>query len=357
MASKLFEPITIRGTELKNRIAMSPMCMHSGDIDGNVMPFHHVHYGARALGGAGLIMLETTAVLPNGLIGPGDIGIWSDHQISGLKDLVSTIHRMGAKAGAQLGHAGRKLGIDDYPSVAPSAIPFSAESKIPHEISVEEIAEVVEAFRLAAVRAKSAGFNVIEIHAAHGYLLNEFLSPLANHRQDGYGGSPENRYRIVREVIDAVRREWESPLFVRISSTDYQDGGNKPEDFLIYGRWMKEQGVDLIDCSSGGIAPVKINAYPNYQVPAADLLRNELYIATGAVGLIETGPQAEEILQNQSADMVFIGRAMLRDPFWARTAADELKARIDAPSQYTRYGSVWQPNLPPLEPAPMRYAK
>lgn len=349
MTTMLFEPITIRGTEFRNRIAMSPMCMHSATADGHTSDFHVVHYGARALGGAGIVMLETASVLPNGPIGPGDIGIWDDSHIDGLSRVVNAIQRFGAKAGAQIGHAGRQLGID-LESIAPSAIPFTADSRVPKEMTITEIKEVVEAFKQATRRAREAGFDVIEIHGAHGYLLNEFLSPVANQRNDEYGGNHENRYRIVREVIDAVRSEWVGPLFLRISSTDYVDGGNKPEDFLIYGKWMKEQGIDLIDCSSGGIAMVNVNTYPNYQVPAAELLRKELDIRTGAVGLIETGRQAEEILQNGRADIVLIGREMLKDPFWARTAADDLKTEIDVPAQYTRYGSGWQRALPRKDP-------
>lgn len=351
MSALLFEPITINGVEFRNRIAMSPMCMHSASDDGETNDFHVIHYGARALGGAGLVMLETAAVLPNGPIGPGDIGIWDDRHIEGLSRVTSAIQRFGAKAGAQIGHAGRQLGID-LPSIAPSAIPFTAESRVPQAMSVEQIKQVIRAFGEGARRAREAGFDVIEIHCAHGYLLNQFLSPLANTRTDEYGGSQENRYRIVREVIDAVRREWNGPLFLRISSTDYAEGGNRPEDFLLWGKWMKEQGIDLIDCSSGGIAMVQVNTYPNYQVPAAELLRRELDIKTGAVGLIETGRQAEEILQNGRADIVLVGREMLKDPFWARTAADDLNAVMPVPPQYTRYGSGWQrsqPRLPAVE--------
>lgn len=308
MSALLFEPITINGVEFRNRIAMSPMCMHSASDDGKINDFHVIHYGARALGGAGLIMLETASVLPNGPIGPGDIGIWDDSHIEGL-------------------------------------------SRVPQAMSIEQINEVVEAFRQGARRAREAGFDVIEIHGAHGYLLNQFLSPLANKRTDEYGGSHENRYRIVREVIDVVRSEWKGPLFLRISSTDYVEGGNRPEDFLIYGNWMKEQGIDLIDYSSGGIAMVQVNTYPNYQVPAAELLRRELDIKTGAVGLIETGRQAEEILQNGRADIILVGRDMLKDPFWARTAADDLNVVLPVPAQYTRYGSGWQRSQPRLPAA------
>lgn len=353
MSAKLFEPVTIGGVEFKNRIAMSPMCMHSAGDDGCVTDFHIVHYGARALGGAGLVFLETTAVLDNGLLGPGDIGIWNDDQIPGLARLTKVIQEFGAKAGCQLGHAGRQLGIPERQSVAPSQIPFTETSRVPQELTKEGIKAIVESFRQGARRAREAGFDVVEVHTAHGYLLNEFLSPLANHRTDEYGGNHENRYRIVREIIDAVRLEWSGPLFVRISSTDYVEGGNTPADFVVYGRWMKEQGVDLIDCSSGGIAMVRVNSYPNYQVPAAQMLREELGIQTGAVGLIETGRQAEEIIRNGRADIVLIGREMLKDPFWARTAGDDLRTPVPVPPQYTRYGSAWQRTQAPVPAAPL----
>ena len=353
MSAKLFERFSVRGVEFRNHIAMSPMCMHSAGDDGKVTEFHHIHYGSRALGGAGLIFLETTAVLENGLIGPGDLGIWNDDQVPELARLVKTIQRFGAKAGCQLGHAGRQLGIDSRESVAPSAIPFTEDSRVPRALEVDEIKNIVKAFEAAAHRAKQAGFDVLEIHCAHGYLLSEFLSPLANQRTDEYGGNHENRYRIVREVIDAVRLVWSGPLFVRVSTTDYVDGGNTPEDFLLFGRWMKEQGVDLIDCSSGGLAMVKVDAYPGYQVPAAELLRRELGIMTGAVGLIESGRHAEEIIRNGRADLVLIGRDMLKDPFWARSAADSLKVAIPVPPQYTRYGSAWLRSQPPVPAAPL----
>lgn len=349
----LFDPITVKGVTFKNRIALSPMCMHSATADGHVSSFHHVHYGARALGGAGLIMLESTAVMVNGVTGPGDLGIWDDRQTAGLASLVETIHRMGACVGAQIGHSGRQYPLLDHHSVAPSPIPFTDASRVPDELTAEGIQEVVAAFRDSARRAREARFDVLEVHTAHGYLLNEFLSPHANHRTDAYGGSHENRYRIVREIIDAVRVEWAGPLFVRVSATDYVEGGNRLDDFLIYARWMKEQGVDLIDCSSGGIAMLSVDAYPNYQVPAAEVLRREVGILTGAVGLIETGRQAEEILRNGRADMVLIGREMLKDPFWARTAADDIKAPIEVPAQYTRYGASWQRAMPPSPAAPL----
>lgn len=347
--SLLLSPFEFKGLKLKNRVVMSPMCMHSAKEDGFVTDWHHVHYGARAQGQTGLIFPETLAVHKDARIGEGDLGVWSDEHIPGLKGLVDLLHSFGAKVGAQIGHGGRNADLAGVTRVAPSAIPFTEESPVPRALTVEEIPELVKSFGLAAQRVLEAGFDVLEIHAAHGYLLNTFLSPLSNTRDDEYGGDAKRRYRILGEIIDEVKQVWgERPLFVRISSTDYYEGGNTPEDFLEYGRWMKEQGVDLIDCSSGGIKMLKVKSYPGYQVPAAELLRRELGIATGAVGLIHTGRQTEEILQNGRADLVFIGREMLRDPFWVRSAADDLKVRIEIPAPYTRYGSVWL-DTPPSE--------
>ncbi|PZU01548.1 MAG: NADPH dehydrogenase NamA [Gordonia sp. (in: high G+C Gram-positive bacteria)] len=353
MSAKLFEQHTIRGVEFRNRIAMSPMCMHSASADGEANDFHIVHYGARALGGAGLVMLETTAVAPNGVIGPGDLGIWDDRHVEGLRRVVDAIHKFDAKAGAQIGHSGRQLGLPEQRVVAPSPIQWGPDSRVPEELTIEEISDIVTAFAQAARRARAAGFDVLEVHTAHGYLLNEFMSPVSNNRTDAYGGDHANRYRIVGEVLTAVRKQWDGPLFVRVSTTDYVEGGNIPGDFIIFGEWMKAQGVDLIDASSGGTAPVPVKSYPNYQVPAAELIRREVGIATGAVGLIETGRQAEEILQNGRADIVLVGREMLRDPFWARSAADDLRHEIEPPAQYTRYGSAWQRSQPPRPAAPM----
>lgn len=341
MSSLLLSEYNFKGLELKNRVVMSPMCTHSADDEGHITDWQRTHYSARALGQVGLIFLETLVIDSKGKIGEGDIGIWDNSHIDGLTSLVDLLHSFGSKVGAQLGHAGRVANAAGVEHVGPSPIPFSENSVVPKELTLEDIGKIVALFGDAARRAAQAGFDVLEVHTAHGYLLNEFLSPLANVRNDQYGGSPENRYRIVGEVIDEVKKHWSGPLFVRISATDYADGGNTPLAFLEYGKMMKEQGVDLIDCSSGGIAPVTVNSYPNYQVPAAELLRSELDIATSAVGLIQTGRQAEEILQNQRADLVFIGRQLLRDPFWVRSAADDLKDFVPVPVQYTRYGSSW----------------
>lgn len=340
--SLLLSPHEIKGLKLKNRVVMSPMCMHMAADDGFVTDWHRVHYGARALGQAALIFPETLAIQADGRIGAGDLGIWSDEHVVGLKSLTELLHSFGAKAGAQIGHAGRNADLPNLIHIAPSAIPFTDTSPVPRALLADEIPDLVKLYGDAARRASEAGFDVLEIHAAHGYLLNEFLSPLANTRDDEYGGDAQRRYRFLREVLDEVKTHWgDRPLFVRISSSDYAEGGNTPESFLEYGRWMKEQGVDLIDCSSGGIKMIKVQTYPGYQVPAAELLRKELHVATGAVGVIQSGRQAEEILQNGRADLVFVGRQMLRDPFWVRTAADDLKEIIEIPAAYTRYGSVW----------------
>ena len=340
--SLLLSPFEFKGLKLKNRVVMSPMCMHSAAEDGFVTEWHRVHYGARALGQVGLIFPETLAVNKDARIGAGDLGIWSDEHVEGLRGLVDLLHSFGAKVGAQIGHAGRNADLPGVDVVAPSAIPFTDDSPVPRALAVEEIPALVKSFGAAARRALEAGFDVLEIHAAHGYLLSTFLSPLSNIRDDEYGGDAKRRYRILGEIIYEIKQVWgDRPLFVRISSSDYAEGGNTPESFLEYGRWMKEQGVDLIDCSSGGIKMLKVQSYPGYQVPAAELLRKELGIATGAVGLIQDGRQAEEILQNGRADLVFVGRQMLRDPFWVRSAADELKVSIDTPAPYTRYGAVW----------------
>lgn len=337
MSAKLFEPYTIRNVTLKNRIVMSPMCMYAcpGE-DGMVQDFHLVHYTSRAIGQVGLIIQEATAVLPEGRISPNDLGIWDDRHIEGLAKLVANIKENGAHAGIQLAHAGRKATVREE-IFAPSAIPFSDKYKMPTELDKAGIERVVSAFKEGALRAKKAGFDVIEIHAAHGYLLNEFLSSLTNRREDEYGGSAENRYRILREVIDAVRSIWDGPLFVRISACDYAEGGMTPEDYVPMVRWMKEQGVDFIDVSSGGVVPdAKIKSYPGYQVPYSEIIRREVSIPTGAVGLITSPLQAEEILQNGRADLVFLGRELLRNPYWPYQAAVELKTEIPVPVPYKR---------------------
>jgi NADPH2 dehydrogenase len=336
METLLFSPYVVKGVTLKNRIVMSPMCMYSSATqDGKVTNFHLVHYASRAAGQVGLVMIEATAVTPEGRISKEDLGIWNDEHIEGLKQLTSLVQEYGAKAAIQLAHAGRKA-VLDTPAVAPSPIAFSDSMKTPIELTREQIQDTVAAFREGARRAKQAGFDIIELHGAHGYLINEFLSPLANKRTDEYGGSADNRYRFLREIIEAVKEVWNGPLFVRISANDYHPKGLTIKDYVTFSAWMKEQGVDLVDCSSGAVVPAHIDVYPGYQVPYAERIKNETGIATGAVGLITSGVQAEEILQNKQADLIFIGRELLRNPYFPRTAANELGFELTEPKQYER---------------------
>ena len=333
--SKLFEPYTLQSITLKNRVVMAPMCMYSAQDDGMVTPFHFVHYATRAAGQVGLIILEATGVVPEGRISNKDLGIWDDAHIEGLSQLVEGMKAYGAKTGIQLAHAGRKATVDGE-IFAPSAIAFSSDYKTPTEMTEEDIHYVIEAFKQAAIRAAKAGFDVLEIHGAHGYLISEFLSPATNKRQDQYGGSQENRYRILRQVIDAVRSVWNGPLLVRVSAEDYAEDGTTMDDFIVFSRWMKSQGVDLVDVSTGGVVPAAINVFPGYQVPHAEAIKHGADIPTGAVGLITTAIQAEEILQNNRADLIFLARVLLRDPYWALHAAKELGEDVQPPVQYVR---------------------
>jgi NADPH2 dehydrogenase len=336
MNAKLFEPYTFKNVELKNRIVMAPMCMYSShNEDGKVENWHRTHYTSRAVGGVGLIIQEATAVTPQGRISPQDLGIWDDEHIEGLKELVDLMKEQGAKTGIQLAHAGRKAVLEGD-ILAPSAIPFNNEMKTPVEMTADDIKETITAFIKGSERAKKAGFDVIEVHGAHGYLINEFLSPLSNKRTDEYGGSAENRYRFLREIIDGIQQVWDGPLLVRVSAKDYNEEGLDVEDYVVFAKWMKEQGVDLIDVSSGALVPARIPVFPGYQVKLAETIKNGADIDTGAVGLITTGIQAEEILQNERADLILLARELLRDPYWPRTAAKELGVEIEAPKQYER---------------------
>lgn len=335
--TKLFSPFTVKNVALKNRIVMSPMCMYSSvNKDGTLTPFHMTHYISRAVGQVGLVMIEATAVLPEGRISEQDLGIWSDEHIAGFKQLIDQFHSYGAKTAIQLAHAGRKA---ELPSsiYAPSRKAFDERYKTPIEMDLEDVHATIQAFKDGARRAKEAGFDIIEIHAAHGYLINQFLSPLTNLRHDAYGGTRENRYRFLFEVIEAIKEVWGNlPLFVRISTEEYHQNGNTLDDILYFSKRMKDQSVDLIDCSSGGVVPAKINVYPGYQVKRCEEIKKKINISTGAVGLITTGIQAEEILQNNRADLIFIGRALLKNPYWAKQAADELGYEIESPVQYKR---------------------
>lgn len=349
--SILLSPLTIRNVTLKNRIAMSPMCQYTAR-DGFANDWHLVHLGTRAVGGAGLIIAEATAVVPEGRISPGDLGLWSDEHIKGLKRITEFIHGQGSVAGIQLAHAGRKascalpreggkqldLNNGGWNTVAPSAIPFSPGERAPEMLGKAAIMQLITDFREAAVRARKAGFDVIEIHSAHGYLLQEFLSPISNHRTDKYGGSFENRTRLLLQVTEAVRSVWpdEFPLFVRISSTDWTEGGWTLEESIGLAYLLKNAGVDLVDCSSGGnIYNAKIPTGPGYQVPFAGALR-KTGIMTGAVGQITSSNQAEEILREEKADLILMGRELLRNPYFPLQAAKELGEEIQWPGQYLR---------------------
>jgi NADPH2 dehydrogenase len=334
--TKLFSPITFKNMTLKNRVVMSPMCMYSCEKqDGKITPFHMTHYISRAVGQVGLIILEATAVEQAGRISANDLGIWDDEHTSGLKSLVEEVHQYGAKIGIQLAHAGRKA--EDEPVIyAPSPLAFNEKYKQPTELDEAGINRIIQAFREAGERATKAGFDMVEIHAAHGYLINQFLSPLTNNREDSYGGTRENRLRLLENVIEAVKGTFTGPIFVRISAEEYHKDGNTLEDFLFFAARLKQLGVDLIDCSSGGVVPAKINVYPGYQVKRCEIIKQEVAIPTGAVGIITSGTQAEEILQNDRADLVLIGRSLLRNPYWVKEAADQLNYPLEAPIQYSR---------------------
>jgi 2,4-dienoyl-CoA reductase-like NADH-dependent reductase (Old Yellow Enzyme family) len=350
--TQLFTPLRIREIELKNRIAVSSMCQYSA-VDGHPQTWHLVHLGSRAVGGAGLVMAEASAVESCGKISPTDTGLYLDSHVEAWRPVVEFIRSQGVVAGIQLAHAGRKastaapwlggkpVGPADggWTPVAPSALAFDEGYSVPHALSLQEIDGVVAAFRKAAERALAVGFEVAEIHAAHGYLLHQFLSPLCNIRQDEYGGSFENRIRLLLRVTKSVREVWPErlPLFVRISATDWKEGGWDLEQSIELSRRLKSLGVDLIDASSGGgVANVKIPVAPGYQVAFAESIRKKAGIATGAVGVITDPAQAESILVTGQADLIFLARQLLRDPYWPRRAAKALDFKLKPPVQYER---------------------
>ena len=352
MTPQLFTPLQIRSITLKNRIVVSPMCQYSS-TDGFANNWHLVHLGSRAVGGAALIFTEATAVNPEGRISPHDLGIWKDEHITELKKITDFIKQQGSIPGMQLAHAGRKASTSEpwngdklipvseggWKTVAPSPIAFSEDKDIPHELTIAEIEGIVADFKAATKRAMVAGFKVIEIHGAHGYLVNEFMSPLSNKRTDKYGGSFENRIRFLLEVIDTIRSEWpqDLPLFLRISASDWQDGGWTVEDSVKLAEVVKTKGIDIMDCSSGGISSTaKIMAKPGYQVAFAEAVR-KASIPTGAVGIITTPEQAETILTSGQADLIFMAREFLRDPYFPMHAANDLDyTDIKWPVQYER---------------------
>jgi len=350
--SMLFSPLTLRNVTLRNRIACSPMCMYSS-VDGFANDWHLTHLGSRAVGGAGMVMMEATAVEARGRISPADQGIWKDDHIEFLSRIARFLREHGAVPAIQLAHAGRKastrppweggLRIPDadggWTPVAPGAVPFRPEDPPPHELSTAEIGAIVGEFADGTVRALQAGFQVVEIHAAHGYLIHEFLSPLCNRRTDEYGGTFDNRIRFAMQVAESVRAVWppDLPLFMRISATDWAEGGWDIADSVELARRVRKVGVDLIDCSSGGaVLHQKIPLTPGYQVPFAERIRKEARVATGAVGLITTAQQADDIVRSEQADLVLLARAFLRDPYFPLHAAKELGVEMKPPLQYGR---------------------
>ncbi len=352
MVSALFSPLTLRGVTLRNRIVLSPMCQYSAR-EGQASDWHLVHLGARAAGGAALVFTEACAVSPQGRISPADLGIWDDRHISGLARLTEFIRAQGAVAGVQLAHAGRKGSTavpwqggrplspaeGGWEVVGPAAVPFDEGYPVPRAVTEAELQEIVESFAAAAVRARQAGFEVVEIHAAHGYLVHSFLSPLSNSRADAWGGGFSGRVRLLVEIVQSVRRQWpaELPLLVRLSATDWVEGGWSADDTVALARMLAPLGVDLIDCSSGGLLPgVSIPVAPGYQVTFAERVRREAQVAAGAVGLITEPAQAEAIVAGGQADLVFLGRQLLREPSWPLRAARELGVEGPWPVQYLR---------------------
>ncbi|REJ35920.1 MAG: oxidoreductase [Bacillota bacterium] len=353
MTVPLFTPLKLRDVILRNRIAMSPMCQYSA-VDGVANDWHYVHYGTRAVGGVGLVIVEATAVEPRGRITPYCLGLWDDGQVEPLARIVRFIESHGAVAGIQLAHAGRKASTNrpwkgggpvppeegGWNVVGPSPVPFLPDGPVPEPMTKRDMESIIDAFRQAAKRALAAGFRVAEVHAAHGYLLHEFLSPLSNRRDDEYGGSLENRMRFPLEVVRAVREVWpeEYPLFVRISATDWVPGGWDLDQSVAFAAELKKIGVDLVDCSSGGLSlEQKVQAGPGYQVPFAERIRREVGIATGVVGLITDPEQANGILAAGQADLILLGRVLLREPYWPLRAAAALGVDTGLwPPQYLR---------------------
>ncbi|MFI8893564.1 NADH:flavin oxidoreductase/NADH oxidase [Streptomyces paradoxus] len=354
----LFEPLTLRELTIPNRVWMPPMCQYSaapeGPETGVPTDWHFAHYAARATGGTGLIIVEATAVSPQGRISPYDLGIWNDTQVEAFRRITRFLTAQGTVPAIQLAHAGRKASTDrpwkggapvgpdehGWDAVAPSPLAFDERHPAPAELTAGQIKDVVGQFAAAARRALSAGFEIAEIHGAHGYLINEFLSPHSNHRTDAYGGSYENRTRFALEVVDAVREVWpdDKPLFFRVSATEWlDDGGWTADDTVRFAADLRAHGVDLLDVSTGGNAPgVRIPTTPGYQVPFAARVRNETSLPVAAVGLITDVEQAEKILANGEADAVLLGRELLRNPSWARHAARELGGEVRVPDQYHR---------------------
>ncbi|ASS75876.1 NADPH dehydrogenase NamA [Tumebacillus algifaecis] len=334
----LFDSFTLKGLELKNRIMMSPMCQYQAKDDGTVTDWHFVHYGARAIGGVGLVMVEAAGVEARGRISTADVGIYSDDHIPGLARIVEFCKLHGAKTAIQLAHAGTKAETPE-PNVAPSAFTHFDNYKTPQELTIAEIAEIVEAFKQAAIRAQKAGFDTVELHGAHGYLINQFLSPLTNKRTDEYGGSFENRVRFPLQVIRAVKEVLpaDMPLLMRVSASEYSEDGYSMAEMIEMVKLFKEAGVDLVDVSSGGSLPLPPPAiYPGYQLQYAEEIKKGADIPTIAVGLLHHPQLMEEAIQNGRADLIAVGRELLRNPHFAKTAAIALGAQLELPNVYKR---------------------
>lgn len=336
--SGLFSGIKIKDLTSKNRIVMPPMCMYSAGDDGQVNDWHIVHYTSRAIGGVGLIIVEATAVEPRGRISAKDLGIWSDDQVEGLRQLVDQIHISGSQVILQMAHAGRKCKVKEESIIAPSAMAFSDEYQKPEAMTQHEINHVVESFQSAAKRALEAGFDGIEIHAAHGYLINQFLSPLTNQRIDSYGGNLEKRTKFLQEVLAAVGEVWDQnkPISLRVSAEEYQTEGNHPDDLVEIINLVKMGGIDLIHVSSGGVVNTSIPLYPGYQLTFAETIKKNTGLPVIAGGLITKSKMAEEIIRNRRADFVFVGRELLRNPYWSLHASQKLGIDIPWPEQYER---------------------
>ncbi len=336
--SKLFTNMKLKNMELKNRIVMAPMCMFCSDLNGMPNHFHDTHYTTRAVGGVGLIIMEATGVENRGRITDKDLGIWNENQAEKLSKIVEACHAFGAKMGIQLGHAGRKSEVLSEDCIAPSAIAFSERYSDPKEMTKEDIKTVITAFKDAAKRADKAGFDTIELHAAHGYLISEFLSPLTNKRTDEYGGNLTNRVRFLKEVLREVKTVWpeEKPIIVRVSAEDYAEDGNHDTIMAEILNLVKDEGIDLVNVSSGAVINVVPETYPGYQVKFAETIRNNTGLPVIAGGLITSPLMAEEILSNKRADFIFLGRELLRSPYWPLLAAKELSEDIEWPEPYKR---------------------
>lgn len=336
--ANLFNEYKIGNLTLKNRIVMPPMCMYVAPESGMVTDWHVIHYATRAVGGVGLIMLEATGISPEGRISSSDLGIWDEAHVAGLASIVKAVHDNGAKIGIQLNHGGRKCEAESVEIEAPSAIAYDEKSRVPKEMTREDIAKTVEEFKNAAIRADKAGFDLVQIHAAHGYLLNEFLSPLTNKRNDEYGGSYENRVRFLKEVLIAVRKVWpkEKPIEIRVTAEDYGEGGNMPEDIAAMINLIKNEGVDSINVSTGGVIPVVPKAFPGYQVPHGEKIRELTGIPVVVGGLLSDPVEINEIIKNKRAEQVYLGRELLRNPYWPLCASRELGADVEWPTPYKR---------------------